>query len=128
MMFYDFKIWLIDATGLSRDALHVYVAVALFLVVRMMWRGWRGSIAALLVVAAAALGGEWLDHQLELMNGGLCDRAEHWHDLRNTMFWPIMLALALPLLRPGQRKPTAPDEARPAVTSGKNAERGLEQT
>lgn len=38
-MFHAAKIWLVDLTGVSRDALHIYVAIALFLCVRIVWRG-----------------------------------------------------------------------------------------
>jgi hypothetical protein len=103
-MFHAAKIWLVDLTGVSRDALHIYVAIALFLCVRIVWRGSWGSLAAVVVVVAAALTGEWLDHQMELLQGGVCDPAEHWHDLRNTMAAPIVLALALPWLRPRRSK------------------------
>ena len=128
MMFQELKIWLVDATGLSRDALHVYVAIALFLCVRVLWRGWRGSLVALLVVATAAATGEWLDHQMELLRGSACSRAEHWHDLRNTMFWPIMIALALPLLRPGRGRPETTERAEdPVLGLGEHAERSFEQ-
>lgn len=119
-MFHAAKIWLVDLTGVSRDALHIYVAIALFLCVRIMWRGPWGSVAAVVVVVAAALTGEWLDHQMELLQGGACDPAEHWHDLRNTMAAPLALALALPWLRP-RRSKTVPVEP-----SGEVTERGKE--
>ena len=122
MEFHNLKVWLVTWSGLSRDALHIYVAITLFLLIRMMWRGSGGTIAAVLVVLAAALTGEWLDHQVELMSGHACDMAEHMHDLRNTLAAPIVLALALPWLRPRRAKPAE------AEISGKNAEGGLEQT
>lgn len=124
LMFHTAKIWLVDVTGVSRDALHIYVAIALFLAVRIVFRSWTGTVIALLAVAGAALMGEWLDHQVELLNGSVCNQAEHWHDLRNTMFGPLVLALALPLLRSGRKTPSVPDET---PVSGENAERGLEQ-
>lgn len=121
MAFYNLKIWLVAWSGLSRDALHIYVAIALFLLVRMVWRGWGGTVAALIVVLTVALTGEWLDHQFELMNVVACDRTEHMHDLRNTLAAPVVLALTLPWLRP--RRPKKAE----AEISGENAEHGLEQ-
>ena len=121
MAFYHLKVWIVAWSGLSRDALHIYVAIALFLLVRMMWRGGSGTIAALALVLAVALTGEWLDHQYELVNGQVCNEAEHWHDLRNTLSAPIVLALALPWLRPRRAKRSE------TAISGENAERGLEQ-
>ncbi len=120
-MFHAVKIWLVDLTGVSRDALHIYVAIALFLCVRIIWRGSWGSAAALLIVLIAALTGEWLDHQMELLQGAACNTAEHWHDLRNTMAAPIVLTLALPWLRPRRSKPA------PIEPSGEDAERRFEQ-
>jgi hypothetical protein len=119
-MFHAAKVWLVDLTGVSRDALHIYVAIALFLCVRIMWRGPWGSVAAVIMVLAAALTGEWLDHQMELLQGGVCDPAEHWHDLRNTMAAPLVLALALPWLRPRRSK------AVPVEPSGEVTERRKE--
>ena len=121
MAFYNLKVWIVAWSGLSRDALHIYVAIALFLLVRMMRRGASGTVAALAVVLAVAFAGEWLDHQFELAKGLTCNEAEHWHDLRNTLAAPIVLALALPWLRP--RRPKKAE----AEISGENAERGLEQ-
>jgi hypothetical protein len=121
MAFNNLKLWLVDWSGLSRDALHIYVAIALFLLVRMLWRGWGGTLAALILVLTVALTGEWLDHQFELMNAAACDWAEHMHDLRNTLAAPLVLALTLPLLRPRRAKKAE------AEISGENAERGLEQ-
>ena len=121
MAFYNLKVWIVAWSGLSRDALHIYVAITLFLLVRMLWRGWSGTVAALLIVLAVALTGEWLDHQFELAKGHACDMAEHRHDLRNTLAAPIVLALALPWLRPRRAKP------RDAEISGEHAESGLEQ-
>ena len=123
MEFHQLKIWLVSWSGLSRDALHIYVAIALFLLVRLIWRGGSGTVVALLVVLTAALTGEWLDHQVELMRGQVCNAAEHWHDLRNTLAAPVVLALALPWLRPRRAKPPADSEI-----SGENAESGLEQS
>ena len=42
MEFHNLKVWLVTWSGLSRDALHIYVAITLFLLVRMMWRGSGG--------------------------------------------------------------------------------------
>ena len=48
----------IDATGLDKDALHIYFGLALFLLVRMAWRRRGGWVAAWLAVLVMACGGE----------------------------------------------------------------------
>src|SRR3546814_14857380 len=64
-LFTEQKTWLVDSAGLSKDALHIYFGLALFVVVRLVWR-WRGGwLAAWLAVLAMAAGGEWLDIALE---------------------------------------------------------------
>ena len=129
------KIWLINATGLSRDALHVYFALGLFIVAKLVWRGRFGTFFALAVVMIGALFGEWVDHRAEVVRTVPCLMSEHLHDIRNTLFGPILLAIALPWLAPRAPKQvdqnveedaaTPPDD-RPEM-SGKNAERRLEQ-
>lgn len=122
LAFVNAKVSLIEATGLSRDALHIYVALALFLTVRLVWRSRAGSIAALAIILAAALAGEWLDHGFELLRKQPCHMDAHWHDIWNTMFWPTVLAVLLPWLAPRRAGKDAAAEP-----SGENAERGLEQ-
>ena len=36
------KFSVVEATGLDKDALHIYFGMALFLTVRILWR-WRGG-------------------------------------------------------------------------------------
>ncbi|MGH6693688.1 hypothetical protein [Sphingopyxis sp.] len=137
------KVSVIDATGLDKDALHIYFGLAVFLAVRLVWR-WRGGwVVAWLVVLAMACGGEWLDVTAELGRSAIQPDAAHWHDIWNTMFWPTVLLLFGRWLQPGVTAPVAVDgnetraspiretpvrsveEAR--VRSGENAERRLEQ-
>jgi hypothetical protein len=60
-LFEDRKSWLVTASGLDKDALHIYFGLALFILVRLIWR-WRGGwFVAWAAVLAMACGGEWLD-------------------------------------------------------------------
>lgn len=91
--FGDMKIWIVAATGLSRDALHIYCGMTIFITARLVLRGPRGRLWALALVFAAALGGEALDHLYEVSRAMRCDRSGHMHDLWNTAFWPLILAV-----------------------------------
>lgn len=135
------KVSVIDATGLDKDALHIYIGLAAFLAVRLAWR-WRGGwVVAWLVVLAMACGGEWLDLTAEHSNSAIQPDAAHWHDIWNTMFWPTVLLFVGRWLQPRSKVPendtpatASPGEASApvpddglSVRSGEYAERRLEQ-
>lgn len=117
------KVSVIGATGLDKDALHIYFAMALFLAVRLVWRRRGGWVAAWLAVLVMACGGEWLDLNAEISRSAIQPDAAHWHDIWNTMFWPTVLLLVGRWLQP---QPKAAAETATEL-SGENAERGLEQ-
>ena len=85
------KLWLVDMLAMSKDALHVFVGMAVFLLaaalLRRPLRDWR----PLLVVLLAALAGEAWD-LLETWQAG---QALRWgrsgHDVFITSFWPAIL-------------------------------------
>ena len=116
-LYQQFKIVVIDGSGLGKDALHIYVGMAVYLTVRIALRRpiWMAWAAVLL----AALAGEWLDIQGEYLRGRLAPEAGHWHDIWNTAFWPTALAV---VERWWPRR-----EAAPTTDLSENAERGLEQ-
>jgi len=89
--FQEVKLWLVATLGLPRDALHIYVGLIVFLgaaaVFRLPLRDWRPIGATLLV----ALAGEAWD-LIDVHQAGRSIRwAWSWHDLWNTMLWPLVL-------------------------------------
>jgi hypothetical protein len=94
------KLAIVSATGLSKDALHVYVGLAVFVVVALLSKSARSSWRSLVAVLVVAICGELLDMADDLMSLG------HWrwhasvHDVVNTCFWPAVLSV-LARLRPG---------------------------
>ena len=116
------KLSVVEATGLDKDALHIYFGMTLFLVVRLAWRGRGGGIAAWIAVLAMACGGELLDLTAQYSNGQIQPDAEHWHDIWNTLFWPTMLLLV------GRWLPRGQDGSASRGTAlGEYAERSLDQ-
>lgn len=106
-----FKTDVIAATGLAKDALHVYFGLALFLGVRLVWRGPRGWVAAWTAALVMTLTGEWLDMRGERLVGRLQSDAAHWHDIWNTMFWPtVLLLIGRWLYPPAPLAPISADE------------------
>lgn len=87
------KLALIAATGLSKDALHVYVGLAAFVTVALLSRRpvrWLLPWMAALVVAST---GEIVDLRYDLSKFGSWRWWASLHDVLNTMFWPTVLAL-----------------------------------
>lgn len=89
--FQSTKHWLVTAFGLPKDALHIYVGLGVFLAVaalfRLSLRDWR-CLAAVLVVALA---GETWDLSDSWADGETLQWGASWHDLWNTIFWPLIL-------------------------------------
>lgn len=109
--FQQFKLVALDATGLAKDALHIYAGMALFLLIRLLWR-WRGGwLLAWLAVLAMACTVEWIDLKAEAANSTLQPDAAHWHDIWNTMFWPTVLLLVGRWLQPKPKPKTSSDLA-----------------
>lgn len=107
------KLFLIEYTHLAKDALHIYVALAILLGACLVfgwkvrqWRPW-------LLVLAAALAGEVWDWYENDALGRSADYDGHWKDLWNTMLVPTILLLAA-RYTPIFEKPRAPDAERDA--------------
>lgn len=91
--FQEAKIAIVGTLGLPRDALHIYVGLAVFLLaavlLRAPLRSWRPLMAAVLV----ALAGETWDLADSYRTGDDLAWAKSWHDVWNTCFWPTVLFL-----------------------------------
>lgn len=112
------KIYLLDLTGLSRDALHVYAGLTVFVAVRLLWR-WRGGwFAAWLAALGLALSIEWLDIRAFGDPGTPQPDPNNWHDIWNTMVWPTVLLLFGPWLQPRRQ---------PQSKSGDLADQGFKE-
>ncbi len=92
-MFQELKTLIVDHVGLAKDALHVYVALIVFLVVCRLFRWPASSWKPWLVVLAVAILGEALDLRHTLSMGYAVRFDYHWTDLWNTMLVPTVLVL-----------------------------------
>ena len=119
-----FKQFMIDGTGLGKDALHVYAGLILFVGVRMVWRRRGGWVLGWLAALSVALLVEYLDMRTELIEANLQPDAEHWKDIWNTMFWPSVLLILGPWLQPRPKPVTQPSSDladQPSDDTGKQA-------
>jgi hypothetical protein len=85
------KLALESMLGLSKDALHVYVGLAVFLGASVVFRKPLSSVVPLALVVLAALAGEALDMRDDLASLG------HWRwqaslgDIANTVLVPMVI-------------------------------------
>ena len=91
--FQQAKVAVAAAAGLPKDALHVYVGLAVFLLaaalLRRPLRDWRPLAAVIL----AALAGEAWDLWDTWRTGARPAWGRNWHDIWNTCLWPTVLFL-----------------------------------
>ena len=80
-----------DHLHLAKDALHIYVALALFLGSATLFRWPLKSWRPWLVVLAAALIGEAWDLRDSLVYGTPVVLGAKLKDVLNTLFWPTVL-------------------------------------
>jgi hypothetical protein len=86
-----FKLVVTAATGLSRDALHVYAGMAVLLLVAGALRRPLQSILPWLVVMLVAVVAELPDLRDDLAQYGRWHWLASVHDVVNTLFWPTVL-------------------------------------
>lgn len=86
------KLVLVSATGLSRDALHIYVGMAIYLALIVFIRRCKPWIAWLAVLLIACAG-EWIDGRDDIASLGYWRWQASVHDIINTLFWPTVLTL-----------------------------------
>src|SRR5476649_1210190 len=85
------KLAIVSATGLSKDALHVYVGLFVFLAAALVLRRpLRSPLPWLSAFMVAALG-EIVDMRDDISSLGYWRWANSAHDIVNTIFWPTVL-------------------------------------
>jgi hypothetical protein len=91
--FQSFKHEVVQFAALSKDALHIYVGLIIFLVVAAIARKGLRSGVAVLAVLVVAVAGEVLDLRDEWHSREHLNWWASIHDLVNTCFWPLVLWL-----------------------------------
>lgn len=89
------KLAIVSATGLSKDALHIYVGLTVYLVTTLAFRKHVRAFLPLLVVVFIACIGEVLDMRDDINSLGYWRWSASLHDVVNTSFWPFVLYLFL---------------------------------
>ena len=79
--------------GLSYDALHVYVSLAVFFTTASVFHKSLRSLIPWLVVLLVAVAGELLDRRDDLSQLHYWRWGASLHDVGNTMFWPSVFLI-----------------------------------
>lgn len=116
-----YKMRLVEAVGLTNDAMHIHGSLLILLGSAVILRRRPDSLWCWLIVLAAELFNEYADLHGEAPGEATIDAA--MHDLYNTMFWPTIILLLGRLLFP---RPKTSD-AKPEI-SGDLADQALEQS
>jgi hypothetical protein len=89
------KLEVVSTLGLSKDALHIYVGLLVFLAAAALLRRPLGSSIPLAMVLVVACVGEIFDARDDIADLGCWRAGASMHDIVNTMFWPaVLFALA----------------------------------
>ena len=91
--FHDSKIWLLEITNLSRDAMYIHAGLLIFVTVQIFTRGRFGDKRMLLAVAGVSVIGEILDFLYVYENSGRYDYWQSMRDIINTLIWPVILTV-----------------------------------
>ncbi|MEL7189888.1 MAG: hypothetical protein AAGK17_10090 [Pseudomonadota bacterium] len=111
VLFQELKLFIAETIGLEKDALHVYVALLVFMFACWVFRWRASSVKPWLIVLLAALMGEYFDIRTNRDAGREFDFDIHWRDLWNTMLAPTLLVIAARFTNIFERgDPSKPDE------------------
>ncbi|GAA0265959.1 hypothetical protein GCM10009127_01670 [Alteraurantiacibacter aestuarii] len=83
------KLYMINYSGMSRDALHIHISILLFFAA--LWLSGRklGSLLPLVIVFGFCIAGEIADILRLARLLQWQQPLENFHDIANTMFWPV---------------------------------------
>jgi hypothetical protein len=90
-LFQSTKIFLSEVTSLGKDALHIYVGLAVMLLVVVALKKPLSDWRPIAAVALASVAGEIWDVIDTFSHGRTPKWNANWKDVWNTMFWPTIL-------------------------------------
>jgi hypothetical protein len=89
----EFKLIVVELTGLSKDAIHIYVGLFIFFATVTILKKGKFDSSALIPVFIVAL----LMEIIDLIGNYQMMDSMYWgnsiHDLVNTLFWPLAIIL-----------------------------------
>lgn len=111
-MYNDIKTLLSETVGITKDALHVHIGLAIFLGVALVFRRSLASWIPWLALLAFEVANETMDILYWDGTGIGVDVGDSPKDIVNTMFWPTVVFLVARWVR---RRTPSPEAASPAA-------------
>jgi hypothetical protein len=87
------KLAIVAHTGLSKDALHIYVGLSVYVLVALFVKKSMRSLLPVAAVAVLACAGELVDIIDDVRSLGYWRWEASLHDIANTLAWPVVLCL-----------------------------------
>ncbi len=87
------KLAIVAGTGLSKDALHIYVGLSVYLLVALFVKRSMKSLVPVAAVVVVACTGEIVDMIDDVQSLGYWRWTASVHDIANTTVWPVILWL-----------------------------------
>lgn len=84
------KLYMFSYAGMSRDALHIHIGIAVYFALHWVLRRKLGSRLPLAIVFAFCIAGEIVDIHRVWRLDQWQQPLENLHDIANTMFWPVV--------------------------------------
>lgn len=91
-LYHSWILWIGDGTGLPDAILHIHAGLAILLVVRLVSGRSLATFIPFAVVVLAEFGNELMDYLAYGMRW-----ADTLLDVGNTLFWPLVISLAVRL-------------------------------
>ncbi len=90
----DLKLLIVEHSGLAKDALHIYVALAVFITACLLfkWKAWEWK--PVLLVLAVAVTGEIFDMRYNQLRENDPFVRSSLHDIWNTLLVPLIIFTA----------------------------------
>lgn len=97
VQFVDLKEWLLASFGLSNDAMHINVGLAIYLglLLALTVRGRNNGWLPFGLLTLISLVAEVFDIVAQISNGSPVNTGESVRDVGSTLFWPLVLSLVL---------------------------------
>ena len=103
-MYNSFKTDISEWIGLSKDALHIHIGLALFVLAMLVFRKSPASLVPWLCVLGLELANELKDVFHFARSGVFFDLGDSPKDFINTLFWPTVLMVWFRVAEARKRK------------------------
>jgi hypothetical protein len=96
-IYQNIKLHFLSLIHLSKDAVHIYIGLTVFLIFVVIFKKSLSSLKSLVPVLIIAVVMEAFDLWDDFHSLGQCRWLASLHDIKNTLFWPFILVILVKL-------------------------------